>query len=58
MYLSTVALAMWMPSLASSPAIRGDPQRGFALDILRMRSRTAFATAGLPAFGWERRAQW
>src|SRR5262249_38787193 len=58
MYFSTVALATAMPSLASSPTMRGEPQSGFAVDILPMRSRTAFATAGLPALGWERRAQW
>ena len=56
-HFSTVALATWMPNLASSPTMRGDPQRGFAPDISRIRSRTTSATAGLPGAAWERRAQ-
>ncbi len=57
MYFSTVDLATRMPSLASSPTMRGEPQPGFALDILRMSSWTALATAGLPGLARERRAQ-
>ncbi len=58
LYLSTVAFATWMPSLASSPTMRGEPQRGLALDILRRRSWTALAGLGLPGLGRERRVQW
>jgi hypothetical protein len=45
-------------SQASSPTIRGDPQRGFALDICRMGSRIALLRAGLPDARRESRAQW
>jgi hypothetical protein len=38
--------------------MRGEPQRGFAVDILRMRSWIALSTAGLPGLARERRAQW
>ena len=48
LYFSTVALATSMPSLRSSLVMRGDPQDGLARDILRMRSRTSLAMAGLP----------
>ena len=58
MYFWTVDLATWMPNLASSPTMRGEPQRGFALDISRMRSRTACATGGLPGSPRASRAQW
>jgi len=58
MYFSTVDLATWRPSLASSPTMRGEPQRGFALDIFRMSTWTALATAGLPGAPWARQAQW
>jgi hypothetical protein len=53
-----VALATWMPSLASSPTIRGDPQDGLALDIRRIRSRISLATAGLPGALRDSLAQW
>src|SRR5689334_15517450 len=49
MYLSTVDLATSIPSLASSPTIRGEPQRGLVVDISRIRSRTASSSAGRPA---------
>jgi len=59
MYFSTVDLATSMPSLASSPAMRGDPQAGLAVDILRIRARTSSATAGRPGRRRPlRRAQW
>ncbi len=48
MYFATVDLATWIPSLVSSPTILGEPQPGFALDIVRMRSSIDLATAGLP----------
>jgi hypothetical protein len=57
MYFSTVAFATWMPSLESSPTMRGEPQCGLALDISRMRSWTALASLGLPGLAGERRAQ-
>ena len=57
MCFSTVDLATRMPSFANSPTMRGEPQPGFALDILRISSWTALATAGLPGRPWERRAQ-
>jgi len=58
MYFSTVALARWIPTLASSPTIRGDPQSGFALDIWRIRSRISLGTAGRPGVLREILAQW
>ena len=58
LYFSTVALATRIPSLASSPTMRGEPQPGFELDILRMRSLTALGRVGLPGSPrWVRRAQ-
>ena len=47
-YVSTVDLATSMPSLCSSPTIRGEPQVGFACHIAWMSSRTSWATAGRP----------
>jgi hypothetical protein len=49
-YFSTVDLATSMPSLRSSPTIRGEPQVGFAHHIVRMSSRTSLAIAGRPGF--------
>jgi hypothetical protein len=46
-YVSTIDLATSMPSLYSSPTIRGEPQVGFACHIAWMSSRTSWATAGL-----------
>jgi len=57
LYFSTVALATWMPSLAISPTIRGEPHVGLAMEIWRMRSRISQGTAGLPGALRERRAQ-
>ena len=54
MYFSTVDLLTETPSFASSPTMRGEPQPGFAVDILRMSSRSSRATAGLPLLGLER----
>src|SRR6266567_1658186 len=48
MNLATVAWDTSIPSLSSSPWMRGAPQRGFALLIFRMRSRTSSDTSGLP----------
>ena len=39
--------AMLMPSLSSSPWMRGAPQRGFSRHILRIRSRTSREMTGL-----------
>jgi hypothetical protein len=47
-YLSTVDWATSIPSLPSSPTIRGEPHPGLALEILRIRSRTSMGTFGLP----------
>jgi len=38
MYFSTVALATVMPTLASFPTMRGDPQSGLALETSRIKS--------------------
>jgi|GEM_PF-5888292 len=42
--------AMSMPSMSSSPRIRGAPHVGFSIDIRRMRSRISFGTCGRPGF--------
>jgi IS605 OrfB family transposase len=56
MYLLTLLSPMLMPSLSSSPWIRGAPQEGFSRHILRIRSRTSREMTGRP--GWRlRRAQ-
>src|SRR6185369_5543139 len=57
MYLSTVDLATSIPSLASSPTMRGEPQRRLVVDISRIRSRTASSSAGRPAGLRDNRAQ-
>ena len=44
---------MSMPSLSSSPWMRGAPQAGFSRHILRIRSRTSREMSGRP--GWPRR---
>jgi hypothetical protein len=44
---------MSMPSLSSSPWIRGAPQAGFSWHILRIKSRTSREMSGRP--GWPRR---
>ena len=48
MYLVTLLSAMLMPSLSSSPWMRGAPQRGFSRHILRIRSRTSGEMTGRP----------
>ena len=48
MYLATVTWDTSIPSLSSSPWIRGAPQSGFAKLILRINSRTSPSIAGLP----------
>src|ERR1700682_650352 len=53
MYLLTLLSPMSMPSLSSSPWMRGAPQLGFSRHILRARSRTSREMAGRP--GWPRR---
>src|SRR5438445_3863704 len=50
MYLLTLLSPMSMPSLSSSPWMRGAPQLGFSRDILRIRSRTSREMTGRP--GW------
>ena len=49
MYLATVDWAIWMPSLSSSPWIRGAPHKQLARLISRINSRISAATAGRPA---------
>jgi hypothetical protein len=49
MYFDTVDCAISMPIFRSSPWIRGAPLSGLARLILRIRSRTFFATFGRPA---------
>src|ERR1035437_243210 len=48
-YLATVAWLISMPSLRSSPWIRGAPQSGLALLICRIRSRISRSTVGRPS---------
>ena len=52
MYLSTVDFATSIPSLRSSPTIRGDPQHGLARDILRMSCLTSGAVEGRPGLAF------
>src|SRR5271155_246732 len=51
MYLATVASDTSNPSFNSSPWMRGAPQRGLAILILRIRSMTSLDTEGRPR-GW------
>jgi hypothetical protein len=53
MYLLTLLSPISMPSLSSSPWMRGAPQPGFSPHILRIRSRISREMAGRP--GWPRR---
>src|SRR6516162_4031634 len=48
MYLATVSWDTSIPSLSSSPWIRGAPQSGLAVLILRIHCRTSPSIAGLP----------
>ena len=48
MYLPTLVSPMSMPSLSSSPCIRGAPHSTFSRLNLRISSRTLFETAGRP----------
>ena len=48
MYLATEVWPTSMPSLRSSPWMRGAPQRGFARLISRISCRTSRGTLGLP----------
>src|SRR6202035_2121260 len=50
MYLPTLVSPTSMPSLSSSPWIRGAPQSGFSRLILRISSRTSSGTFGRPRF--------
>src|SRR5260370_10013685 len=54
MYLLTLVSPTSMPSLRSSPWMRGAPQRGFSRLILRISWRTSFDTGGRPR--WPLRA--
>ena len=48
MYFPTVDFATQIPSLPSSPRMRGDPQVGLAVDIFRISSRTLLSIWGRP----------
>src|SRR5215471_9874778 len=48
MYLARVAWDRLIPSLSSSPWIRGAPQSGLAKLMVRINSRTSQSMAGLP----------
>jgi hypothetical protein len=55
MYFETVDSEMWIPSLASSPWIRGAPHPTFILAIWTMSLRTSLWTRGRPGprgAGW------
>ena len=47
-YLLTLVSPISIPSLSSSPWMRGAPQSGLARLMVRIRSRTSCVTAGLP----------
>jgi hypothetical protein len=49
MYLLTQVSPISIPSLSSSPWIRGAPQTGLSRLILRIKPRTSFGTAGRPS---------
>src|SRR5258708_34565130 len=51
-YLLTLVSPMSMPSLRSSPWMRGAPHRGFSRLILRISLRTSFDTGGRPGWPW------
>jgi hypothetical protein len=53
MYLLTLLSPMSIPSLSSSPWMRGAPQPGFSRHIWRIRARISRETTGRP--GWPRR---
>src|SRR5499425_1328357 len=53
MYLPTLLSPMSIPSLSSSPWMRGAPQPGFSRHIWRIRARIWWEIAGRP--GWLRR---
>jgi|ERR1700693_3345710 hypothetical protein len=57
MYFATVAWLTSMPSLRSSPWIRGAPQSRLALRIRRIRSRISRSTEGLPDLERQRQNQ-
>ena len=46
MYFSTVDFVISIPSLRISPRILGEPHRGLAVDIQRIRFRTSLAMGG------------
>ena len=50
MYLFTLVSPMSIPSLSSSPWMRGAPHIGFSRLILRISSRVSLGTFGLPGF--------
>ena len=54
-YLPTVAWLTSMPSMSNSPWIRGAPHNGFAVLILRIRSRTSRLMPGRPRWRDRRR---
>src|SRR5687767_10707102 len=47
-YFSTVDLATVMPSLRSSPTMRGEPQVGLLHHMSRIKSRTSLEMGGRP----------
>ena len=51
MYLPTVAWLISIPSLSSSPWMRGAPQSGLARHIWRIKSRVAVHIFGRPGDG-------
>ena len=53
MYLLTLLSPTLKPSLRSSPWMRGAPQEGFSLHILRISARTSGEMMGRP--GWPQR---
>ena len=53
----TVRSEMWIPSLSSSPWMRGAPQIGLAAAIFRIRARMAGVTSGRPVLRLEIQVQ-
>src|SRR6188768_965364 len=56
MYLATLDGATSIPSLSSSPWIRGAPQSGFSMLICRISARSSLSICGRPPTGRDKPA--
>ena len=57
-YLATLVCPISMPSLSSSPWIRGAPHSGLAMLISRISRRTSSGTIGLPPWRFDFQRQY